>query len=78
MLFRSLQYKRPPTTDVGLRALVEKGVEQKIELDPWGMEYQYVYPGVHNPKSFDIFSCGPDRVAGTADDIGNWDADEKK
>ena len=73
-----LQYKRPPATELGLRALVEKGVETKLEIDPWGTEYQYEYPGKHNPKSFDIYSCGPDRIAGTADDIGNWEPEATK
>jgi len=73
-----LQYKRPPTTDVGLRALVEKGVEAKLEEDPWGTPYQYEFPGKHNPKGFDVFSCGPDRLPGTPDDIGNWDSEPAK
>ena len=81
--------KRPPSTEQGLRSLVEKPsgdpvprqwsqIETKLESDPWGTEYQYEFPGKHNPKSFDIFSCGPDRMANTADDIGNWDAAETK
>ena len=81
--------KRPPSTEQGLRSLVEKPsgdpvprmwsqIETKLESDPWGTEYQYEFPGRHNPKSFDVFSCGPDRLAGTADDIGNWDAAETK
>jgi|ERR1051326_423158 general secretion pathway protein G len=40
--------------------------------DPWGEPYQYKYPGTHNPNSFDVYSKGPDKVDGTADDIGNW------
>jgi len=41
-------------------------------IDPWNEPYQYRYPGVHNPRSFDLWSKGPDRQDGTADDIGNW------
>jgi general secretion pathway protein G len=44
-------------------------------LDPWGNRYQYQYPGSRNPfgASFpDIWSNGPDKQSGTADDIGNW------
>jgi general secretion pathway protein G len=81
--------KRPPSTEQGLRALVEKPggdpvprmwsqLEAKIETDPWGTEYQYEFPGKHNPKSFDVFSCGPDRQPGTDDDIGNWDPPQGK
>jgi general secretion pathway protein G len=73
----------PPTTAQGLRALIEKPttepiprrwiqMEEKIELDPWGTEYRYEFPGKHNPKGFDIYSCGPDRQPGTDDDVGNW------
>ena len=75
---------RPPSTEQGLRALIERPsgdpvprrwnqIEDKIELDPWGMEYHYEYPGKHNKTGFDLYSSGPDRQAGTADDIGNWE-----
>ncbi|HSY53814.1 MAG TPA: type II secretion system protein GspG [Opitutaceae bacterium] len=43
-----------------------------MPLDPWGEPYQYAYPGVHNKSSYDIWSKGPDKQSGTADDIGNW------
>jgi len=75
--------KSVPTTEQGLNALVTKpeGVRnwsQKAEPgdleDPWGKQYIYVCPGIHNPKSFDIYSCGPDKLPNTADDIGNWDS----
>jgi general secretion pathway protein G len=46
--------------------------ESKIPVDPWGEPYVYHYPGVHNPKGYDIYSKGPDKIDGTADDIGNW------
>lgn len=41
-------------------------------LDPWGQAYEYRYPGVKNTASYDLYSKGPDKAAGTADDIGNW------
>ena len=73
-----------PTTEQGLKALLTKpeGVRnwrQQLDspsqlIDPWNKEYLYVQPGVHNPKSFDIFSCGPDGLPNTTDDIGNWDS----
>jgi general secretion pathway protein G len=45
----------------------------KIPLDPWKEPYQYACPGKHNPKGYDLWSKGPDRQDGTADDIGNWE-----
>jgi general secretion pathway protein G len=78
-----------PTTDQGLRALVEKpgvgripnnwregGYLEKGALpkDPWGQDYLYLSPGVHN-KDFDLWSYGGDREeAGEGEDadIINW------
>jgi general secretion pathway protein G len=73
-----------PTTQQGLQALMVipggdpkpkqwMQLSTKIPLDPWGESYVYVYPGKHNPKSFDLYSKGADRVAETDDDMGNWD-----
>ena len=81
--------KRPPSTEQGLRALVERPggdpvprmwsqIETKLESDPWGTEYQYEFPGRHKPKSFEVVSCGPDRLTGTADDVGTWDSEGTK
>ena len=73
-----------PSTSEGLQALITAPAsraeqwhgpyfsEPKLPVDPWGEAYVYHYPGVHNPKSYDIYSKGPDKVEGTADDIGNW------
>ena len=73
-----------PSTSEGLQALISAPASKaenwhgpyfsdpKIPLDPWGEPYVYKYPGVHNPKGYDIYSKGPDKVDGTADDIGNW------
>ncbi len=44
----------------------------KLPLDPWGESYVYRYPGTQNKGSYDIFSKGPDKAEGTADDVGNW------
>jgi general secretion pathway protein G len=72
-----------PSTDQGLGVLVEKpssdpqpaewakGLED-LPLDPWGQPYHYQYPGVHRPDDFDLWSSGPDKQSGTADDLGNW------
>ena len=73
-----------PTQSQGLQALITQPTSapvpkqwhqafEKMPHDPWDSEYNYAYPGRHNPNSFDVFSSGPDRQAGTADDLGNWD-----
>lgn len=74
-----------PSTTQGLKALVEKPdteprprnwrqLDSIVPRDPWDMEYQYRFPGKHNPKEYDIFSAGPDRNPETEEDnIGNWD-----
>ncbi len=49
---------------------------ERIPKDPWGEEYIYVYPGVHNKNKPDIVSKGPDRAENTEDDVGNWPAGE--
>jgi general secretion pathway protein G len=70
----------PPTTAQGLKALVEKPDSEpkprrwrqymdKIQLDPWGSQFGYAFPGTRNRGSYDVFSPGPDRQAGTADDV---------
>lgn len=44
-------------------------------VDPWGNRFQYSFPGSRNPFGAgapDIWSNGPDKQSGTADDIGNW------
>lgn len=72
-----------PTTEQGLDALVnapssqpvpraypEGGFVKRLPKDPWGEDYILMSPG--QVGRIDIFSKGPDRVAGTDDDIGNW------
>lgn len=76
-----------PTTEQGLEALVsipeiepvprrypENGFLDKLPNDKWGNPYQLVSPG--EMGKYDLFSMGPDGIAGTEDDIGNWNADE--
>jgi general secretion pathway protein G len=74
-----------PTTADGLQALVSAPSSKsekwhgpyieggKIPRDPWEEPYQYAYPGTRNKDSYDLWSKGPDKQSGTADDIGNWD-----
>ncbi|MFY8352649.1 type II secretion system major pseudopilin GspG [Pseudoalteromonas sp. SSM20] len=84
-----LRNNRYPTTEQGLEALVEEttieplpkrfpegGFIEKLPVDPWENPYQLVSPGEFS--KIDIFSMGPDGVAGTEDDIGNWDEEDER
>ncbi len=74
-----------PNTQQGLEALYEQpsGVddwdgpymEQRVEEDPWGNEWQYRSPGSHN-DDYDLYSYGPDGREGGGDDITNWSEDD--
>jgi general secretion pathway protein G len=80
---------RYPTTDQGLRALVERpggqpearnwrsgGYMDRLPTDPWGNPYQYVHPGRHG--DIDIYSFGADGRPGGEGinaEIGNWNID---
>ncbi len=82
-----LDNQRYPTTEQGLKALMEKptsgpaangwkagGYLEKMPKDPWGNPYQYLAPGVRG--EIDVFSFGADGQAGGSGDdadIGNWD-----
>ena len=71
-----------PDSNQGLRALQENpgGIEgwrgpymkQEIPPDPWGNPYMYEFPGKHGEGHYDLMSWGPDKRAGTDDDITNW------
>jgi general secretion pathway protein G len=75
---------RYPTTEQGLKALVDKPTSapqprqwrrmmEEIKPDPWGNDYYYYFPGKKNgPTKPDIGSRGPDGVEGNEDDVGNW------
>lgn len=44
-------------------------------LDPWGEPFHFRIPGVRNPKTYDLWSTGPDRSPGgtcSDADVGNW------
>ena len=84
-----LDNSRYPTTEQGLEALVSKpqgdpaprnykedGYIKRLPQDPWGNNYQLMSPGEHG--KIDVFSLGLDDEAGTDDDIGNWNMDQKK
>jgi general secretion pathway protein G len=74
-----------PTTDQGIEALVNKptsnpqprnwksdGYLQKLPIDPWGENYQYL----NEDEKLKIFSYGPQGKDGNSE-IGNWNIDDK-
>jgi general secretion pathway protein G len=74
---------RYPSTDLGLKALVERPpsepkwqgpyLAKAIPPDPWGNPYQYLQPGQHG--EYDLWSFGQDgQPGGTAEaaDVTNW------
>ena len=81
-----LDIGRYPTTEQGVRALVEKptsepvpqnwkagGYLDSVPKDPWGNPYQYANPGTRG--EIDVYSFGADgKPGGTGNDadIGNW------
>ena len=80
-----------PTTEQGLHALIKeptieplakkwrKGgylLKNKIPLDPWGNDFIYISPGLHD--DFDLMSYGADGKPGGGGmnaDITNWEMD---
>jgi len=79
-----------PSTDQGLKALVEKpqtgriptkfsaeGYLKKVPLDPWGNPYVYLSPGLHS-QSYDLISYGADGQTGGEEfnaDLNSWELD---
>ncbi|RMH79736.1 MAG: type II secretion system protein GspG [Acidobacteria bacterium] len=70
-----------PTTEQGLRALVEKPTTppvpqrwrqylDKVPKDAWDRELIYMSPGLG--RAFELRSMGPDGKEGTEDDIDVW------
>ncbi|MFZ9935944.1 MAG: type II secretion system major pseudopilin GspG [Luteolibacter sp.] len=73
-----------PTTQQGLKALVEKPsstpeprrwvqVMSKLPEDPWGASYTYRFPGKKRANDFEIISIGPDGMENTGDDLSSQD-----
>lgn len=73
-----------PSQQQGLKALVEKPagaprpkrwrqLQTKLQLDPWGNEYLYKFPGSKDSSRPEIISLGDDGVEGTADDLSSQD-----
>lgn len=86
--FYRLENGTYPTTEQGLDALYKKPVappepanwtspyiEDPIGKDPWGNDYVYTCPGVHNPDGYDLSSLGADGKEGGEGlnaDVTNW------
>ena len=79
-----------PSTDLGLAALTTRpndpsirnwrdgGYIKRLQKDPWGNPYQYVYPGTRG-QEYDLYSLGADNQEGGEKenaDIGNWNLEE--
>ena len=76
-----------PTTEQGLSALKQKPSMspiptnwkapylKKTPKDPWGNEYIYVQPGLHNKDDYDLYSYGSDGIE-SQDDIVNWETEQ--
>jgi general secretion pathway protein G len=73
-----------PTTQQGLKALVEKpsstpvprhwsAVMKKLNPDPWGRPYGYRFPAKKDANDCEMFSLGADGQEGTADDLSSQD-----
>ena len=64
------------TRPAGIKVWPKDGYLDSIPKDPWGNEYQYLYPGPSG-KTFDVFSYGDDGAPGGEDfaaDITNHDS----
>lgn len=80
---------RYPTTEQGIRALLEKPADPEItnwkgpylkraSKDPWKREYQYSSPGEHGGE-FDVYTLGADGKSGGEKDnadIGTWNLEQ--
>lgn len=76
-----------PTTEQGLKALMEKPTSSPVPRDwtgpylkdepkdPWGKLYQYRRPSQNGHPDYDLWSFGADGNDGTQDDISNWKKD---
>lgn len=83
-----LVHSRYPTDEEGIRVLWdkeamteeealknwEKLLEKAMPKDSWGNEWGYRQASEHGDETlYDLWSYGPDRVEGTADDITSWE-----
>jgi general secretion pathway protein G len=62
---------RYPTTQEGLKRLVETKAMSSINKDPWGQDYIYRFPGKKDKNEPEIISLGDDGQENTEDDINS-------
>ena len=73
-----------PSQNQGLKALREKPstaprpkrwkqLQTRPQLDPWGNEYVYKFPGTKDSARPEVISLGDDGVEGTEDDLSSQD-----
>jgi general secretion pathway protein G len=62
---------RYPTTQEGLKKLVETKAMVKLNQDPWGRDYIYRFPGKIDKNEPEIISLGDDGQENTEDDINS-------
>ncbi|MFO1482167.1 MAG: type II secretion system protein GspG [Verrucomicrobiaceae bacterium] len=78
----SIQASEFPTTEQGLKALIEKPanypagkkysrIMKMVFRDSWDQEFRYRSPASRSGRTYDLYSIGPDGIDGTDDDIGN-------
>lgn len=71
-----------PTTEQGLKALVERPVISPVPVrwtqmckrdikDSWGNSYGYKFPGSKDPTKPEIICKGPDGIEATEDDVSS-------
>jgi len=73
-----LDVGRYPSSQEGLAALMRAApgeprwhgpyLRKEVPLDPWGMPYQYKFPGTRQPDDFELYSFGPDKAPGGSGD----------
>ncbi len=89
--FYRMDNSRYPTTEQGLKALIEAPADVRNYprggylrsrdglLDPWENPFQYQSPGQHNEHTYDVWSEGADGAPGGTElnaEIGNWVEDD--
>ena len=81
-----------PTKEEGLHALVAnldpvkfprwQKLIDRIPLDPWGHEYQYIPPAPEGIRDYGIYSFGKDGISisngNDPDDINSWDTGHRR
>lgn len=80
--FYQLKTGSYPTTEQGLKALIEKPTIEPVPakwqqtmrmepLDPWKNPYVYKFPGSKDPTRPELISKGPDGIEGNEDDLSS-------